>query len=81
LQEPDWSYLLYIGVLLYLAQGTRPDILFATHFLARFSLNPDESRWTAVRKLIAYVRATEHFELQVEPVKSGQPLKIYVDAS
>ncbi|PLW53210.1 hypothetical protein PCANC_09768 [Puccinia coronata f. sp. avenae] len=65
LTTPDRNYLLIIGVLLYLAQGTRPDISFATHYLARFSLNPDNSHWTAVKKLVAYVCATRHFELQV----------------
>jgi hypothetical protein len=53
LTTPDQNYLSIIGVLLYLAQGSRPDILFATHYLARFSLNPDESHWAAVKKLVA----------------------------
>jgi hypothetical protein len=81
LWEPDNLYLLYIGVLLYLAQGTRPDILFVTHYLAQFSLNPDESQWAAVCRLVAYVRATAHFQLSVEPVNQDQPLWVYVDAS
>jgi hypothetical protein len=43
LREPDKLYLLYIGVLLYLAQGTWPDILFVTHHLAWFSLKNFEN--------------------------------------
>jgi hypothetical protein len=78
---PDRNYLSIIGVLLYLAQGTRPNISFATHYLARFLLNPDDSHWTAVKKLVAYVRATRHFELQVVPREDGPTLKIFVDAS
>jgi hypothetical protein len=48
---PDVRYLLYIGILLYVAQGTRPDIAYATNYLARFSLNPDESHWAALKRL------------------------------
>ncbi|KNZ50400.1 uncharacterized protein VP01_4443g2 [Puccinia sorghi] len=59
----------------------RPNISFATHYLARFSLNPDEMHWAALRQLIAYVRSTQHFELKVEPEELDDPLKVFVDAS
>lgn len=78
---PDTSYLSRIGTLLYIAQGIRPDILFETHYLARFSLNPDETHWAALQRLIAYVRPTQHYEFCVEPKDSEEPLKVYVDAS
>jgi hypothetical protein len=32
------------------------------------SLNPNDSHWVALYKLVAYVRATAHFALSVEPV-------------
>ncbi|KNZ45773.1 hypothetical protein VP01_7816g1, partial [Puccinia sorghi] len=62
-------------------KGTRPDISFATHYLARFSFNPDQTHWAALRRLIAYVQSTQHFELKIERDNSPDPLKVYVDAS
>jgi hypothetical protein len=79
--SPNVQYLPYIGVLLYLAQGTRPDIAYVTHYLARFSLNPNDSHWEALRRLVGYVRSTAQLELVVEPVDSGGVLRTYVDAS
>jgi hypothetical protein len=79
--SPDVRYLSYIGLLLYVAQGTHPDIAYATHYLAQFLLNPDESHWAALRRLVAYVQTTDHFELKVEPEDSTESLKTYVDAS
>ena len=35
-----YSYLSAIGALMYLANGTRPDIAFVVNLLARFSLAP-----------------------------------------
>ncbi|KNZ54419.1 uncharacterized protein VP01_2953g1 [Puccinia sorghi] len=35
----------------------------------------------ALRRLISYVRLTQHFELKVEPEESDDPLKVFVDAS
>ena len=68
-------------MLLYLAQGTRPDIAYATHYLARFLLNPDDSHWDALQQLVAYCRTTAQFKLTVEPVDSGGVLRTYVEAS
>ncbi|KNZ50092.1 uncharacterized protein VP01_45g3 [Puccinia sorghi] len=73
--------LLHIGTLLYIAQGTRLDIAFVTHYLALFSLNPDNTHWTALQQLITYVQSTQHYDLQIEPDNSPKALKIYVDAS
>lgn len=78
----DSDYLRRIGVLLYIAQGSRPDICFAVHYLARFSLNLDDTHWTALRRLIGYTLATADFKLKIEPDGSkAHPLKTYVDAN
>lgn len=81
LDKPDTDYLHRIGMLLYLAQGTRPDILFAVHYLARFSLNPDATHFLALTKLIRYIRLTQHFKLILRPTASSYPLQTYVDAN
>ncbi|MBW0506605.1 hypothetical protein O181_046320 [Austropuccinia psidii MF-1] len=50
----DRLYLSAIGMLLYLAQATRPDIMYAINFLARFAMNTDNSHWMALKHLISY---------------------------
>lgn len=37
---PEYPYLAAIGALMYLANGTRPDIAFAVNLLSRFSNEP-----------------------------------------
>jgi hypothetical protein len=48
-----------IGSLLYVALGTRPDIAYAVCALARFSHNPGEIHWTAVKNVIRYLSYTK----------------------
>jgi hypothetical protein len=54
-KEMDKEYLSRIGCLLYLSQGSRLDITFLVNFLARFSMAPDSSHWSALEHLISYV--------------------------
>lgn len=78
----DVEYLSRIGCLLYLAQGSRPDITFAVHFLARFSMNPDASHWAALEHLISYVRYSASLSLPI--LAAGvldSPVTTYVDAN
>lgn len=79
----DTEYLRRTGILLYLTQGSRPDIYFAVHYLARFSLQPDDTHWAALRRLIAYVLSTADYDLQLEPntVDDDSPVKTFVDAN
>lgn len=47
-----------VGCLQYLGSVTRPDILFAVNLLARFNHNATELHWTAVKRLIRYLKGT-----------------------
>jgi hypothetical protein len=80
--DPNTStkYLSIIGVLSYLAVGTRPDIAFAVNFLARFSAKPSVNHWKGLRHLINYVAGTPNEQLCLFPRKSYQPLETYCDA-
>jgi hypothetical protein len=47
-----------VGCLLYIALGSRPDIAYAATTLGRYSSNPDQTHWTAVKHLLRYLKAT-----------------------
>lgn len=47
-----------IGGLMYLAVSTRPDIAFAVNNLARFNSNPQKEHWTAVKRILRYLKGT-----------------------
>lgn len=47
-----------IGKLLYLSQGTRPDITFAVNAVSQFSSDPGEAHWSAVKGILKYLRGT-----------------------
>ncbi|MBW0561382.1 hypothetical protein O181_101097 [Austropuccinia psidii MF-1] len=54
----DKEYLRRIGLLLYIAQGSWPDISYAVNYLARFCMGPTVEHWDALRNLIVYLRFT-----------------------
>lgn len=45
-----------IGSLLYVSQGTRPDIAYAVNFLSRFCEQPKLAHWNAVKRIIRYLK-------------------------
>ena len=55
---PEVPYLSEIGVLLYLAQCTRPDIAFSVNLLARFSSAPTRRHWNGVKHILRYLHET-----------------------
>lgn len=52
-----------IGSLLYAAQITRPDINFAVNLLSRFCENPGRAHWTAVKRILRYLKGIRGYEL------------------
>ncbi|KAL0551378.1 hypothetical protein IC582_010464 [Cucumis melo] len=51
-------YLSAIGVLMYLANNTRPDIAFLVNLLARYSSSPTKKHWNGVKHVLRYLRGT-----------------------
>ena len=67
-----------IGSLLYLSCKTRPDITFAVSYLARFSSAPTAFHWTAVKRLLRYLKGTSNYGLVYS--RSNCELLGYCDA-
>lgn len=53
-----------VGSIMYLAQCTRPDVLFAVSQLSRFNVNPGPKHWEAVKHLLRYLRGTSKLKLR-----------------
>ena len=47
-----------VGSLLYLSTKTRPDLAFAVGNVARYCADPTKVHWTAVKRIIRYVKGT-----------------------
>lgn len=56
-------YLSAIGALMYLANCTRPDIVFATNLLARYSSAPTWRYWNAIKHIFCYLQGTIDLKL------------------
>ena len=50
-----------VGSLLYLSCGTRPDITIAVSNVARFCSKPTKQHWTAVKRIMRYLRGTQNY--------------------
>ncbi|KAJ9545172.1 hypothetical protein OSB04_024879 [Centaurea solstitialis] len=72
------AYRAIIGSLLYLT-ASRPDIMFATCFCARFQANPKESHMMAVKRVLRYLKGTPNHGLWY-PKESGFELVAFSDA-
>ncbi|KAI7940030.1 hypothetical protein MJO28_013682 [Puccinia striiformis f. sp. tritici] len=59
-------YQSFIGSINYMALGTRPDLSYAVNYLARFSANPNETHWAALKHLIQYIATTRTKRLRLQ---------------
>jgi len=53
-----FSYQKLISMLFYLLVGTRPDIAYPVNYLCRFVTCYDESHWSAVKRVLQYLKGT-----------------------
>ncbi|MBW0522727.1 hypothetical protein O181_062442 [Austropuccinia psidii MF-1] len=73
------NYQSAIGTLMYISGGSRPDITYAVHMLARFSSCPDETHWLALDHLTGYLLRHRDKSLRYTPQSSD--ISLWVDAS
>ena len=69
--KTDWpkSYASFIGMMLYFASKTRPDISFAVHQCAQFTHNTKASHEKAVKRICRYLQGTKENDLVFNPSK------------
>ncbi|MBW0496781.1 hypothetical protein O181_036496 [Austropuccinia psidii MF-1] len=79
--QMDKEYSSKIGVILYLAQATRPDIMYAVNHLVRFAMNTDKSHWRALNPLINYIRMKKDWELVINSNQKKEDMQVYVDTN
>ena len=73
------SYASVIGMMLYLASNTRPDISYAVHQCARFTHNTKVSHDTDVKRICWYLQGTKDNGLMFNPSKK-MVVYFYADA-
>ncbi|UYV80244.1 K02A2.6-like [Cordylochernes scorpioides] len=69
-----------LGMLMFLAVNTRPDIAYNTSKLSQYSRQPKQMHWTAIKRVMRYLRGTIDLGVKFERGKTGI-LKSYTDAS
>jgi len=52
-----------IGMLLYLARTTRPDLMASVAILAQYSGGPTMEHWTGIKRLLKYLKGTSNYGL------------------
>lgn len=81
-ESPDFDnnfhYRSVIGKLNYLEKCTRPDISYAVHQCARFTINPKEEHGKAIKWLGRYLKGTADKGLILKPDESS--FQVYVDS-
>jgi hypothetical protein len=68
-----------VGLLMYIANGTRPDICYAVNMLAQVASNPGRVHWEAAKRIVRYLKGTRDLKLTWGSSSSG--LLGYTDAS
>ena len=63
----NFNYRSAVGKLNYLAQTTRPDIMYATHQVAKYSSDPRQSHGEAILYLVHYLKKTWDIGLKFTP--------------
>ena len=67
-----------VGSLLYLMLSSRPDISFAVNQVSQFCENPQRCHWTAVKRIMAYLKRTPEHGIRFGPKLN--PLLGFTDA-
>lgn len=78
-EKPNVPYQTLIGSLMYLVQGTRPDIAFAVNYLSQFSHQYTDKHWKLAKRVLRYLQGTR--EVGITYRQSDDPILGHTDAS
>ncbi|CAH2098237.1 unnamed protein product [Euphydryas editha] len=67
-----------VGCLLYLSQGTRPDIAYIVNSLSKYNNKPTAEHWSALKRILRYLKATVNYKLTFK--KDDSEIVGYCDA-
>ena len=77
----EWNYATVVGMLMYLASNSRPDIAFAVHQCARFAHKARAPHEQAVKRICRYLKGTAERGLILSPTDQKELIvNCYVDA-
>ena len=68
-----WEYRSIVGMLMYLAANTRPDIAFVVNQVERFSHNPKNSHALEIKRILRYLKKTQDKGMYRHPDGSFKP--------
>jgi hypothetical protein len=74
-----WEYATVVGMLMFLASNSRPDIAYAVHQCARFTHCPKQSHGAAVKRILRYLKGTRTKGMALTPNKKLS-VDCFVDA-
>ena len=79
--KEKWDYRSIVGMMLYLAGTSRPDISYSVHQCARFSHSPKHSHEIAVKHIVRYLKGTRDKGLIMKPnMINNLQFNLYADA-
>jgi histone deacetylase 1/2 len=78
--DASFNYRSALGMLMYLANNTRPEISFAVNACAQYSVAPKEPHGAAVKRICRSLKGTTTEGLHVKPNAAKLSLDCYVDA-
>ena len=76
----DWEYRSIVGMMLYLADSTRPDIAYTVHQCAIFSHSPKRSYEIGVKHIDRYLKGTQTKGIIMTPDTENMGTDMYADA-
>ena len=75
----DAPYREAVGCLIHVSQTTRPDICHAVGVVSQFSSDPTTTHWTAVKRILRYLKGTIDLQLKYDG-RGGSSIEGYCDA-
>ena len=65
--DEEWEYAIVVGMLMHLAQNSRPDISYDAHQCARFTHAPIKSHGIGIKIILRYLQGTKNKGLIPNP--------------